>query len=213
MDSSMKTLELDGESKIFDGSKTFATVSEEIRMALPPERVLAEIYVDDKPIDLAEEEMLNEKILNDLGRVVVKSRRIDELFKESLQSAPHICQVLQQDCIDVEGFLSKNDFESTHERVIEMTALLEWLIQLVIGTQSLGTTNVDAATFEKQKVSESITRMQYQLVQLHFYLGSQNWEEFKKILTGSFRSELSVWEAFFSEASMTWIPQPSTLES
>ena len=213
MDAQMKSIEIDGELKEFDGTMTFGTISEEIRKTLTSDRVLAEIYVDDKSVDLAEEEQLNGRFFKDLGRVVLRTRKVDELFKESLQSAPGICHVLVQDCEDVEAFMADSKFDEAHERVIEMTALLEWLIQLVIGSQSLGDTERNKSQFTKPQLVESITRMQYQLVQLHFYLGSQNWDEFRKTLKGPFKTELENWRTLFDDLSAQWSPRASVRES
>ncbi len=213
MESTLKSIEIDGELKEFDSNLTFGLISDQIRGSLSADRVLAEIFVDDRSIDISEEEQLNSQFVKDLGRVVLRTRNVDDLFRESLQSAPSICQVLVQDCDDVQTFMNNSQFEEAHERVIEMTALLEWLIQLMMGAQSLGDVEANREKWSKTDLMESITRMQYQLVQIHFYLGSQNWDEFRKALDGTFKSELTVWKSIFDVLAKQWSPRGVARES
>lgn len=213
MEASQKTLEIDGQVKAFDPTKTFGAITEEIRTGLPTHRVLTDIVVDNKSIDLLEELDLNEKNFGLLGQVVLKTRQVDEVFRDSLNSAPLICRVLQVDCEDLENFIAVEKFKDATDRLQDMSSLLEWLIQLVVGAQSLGTQRVEDMTFSRGRVMDSCTRMQYQIVQLHFNLGSGNWDEFKKVLTGDFKAELKTWEIMFSEIATNWNPRPSTRES
>lgn len=209
MEAVTKSLEIDGQPRQFDPEKTFGMVKEEIRQMLPTDRVVTEIFINSRPIDLVEEDELHEKVLKEMGDVSFKTRDVNELFRESLQMAPQICSALKLDCDDVEAFLNKQELDNVGERVTEMTALLEWLIQLIMGVQQLGATKLEDMTFSQGKVMDTLTRMQFQLVQLHFNLGAQNWPEFLKILQNDFKGELSVWETLFSELSRDWGPQAS----
>lgn len=213
MDASQKTLELDGQTRAFDIAKTFGAITEEIRTGLPGHRVLTDIVVDNKAVDLLEELDLNDKTFGNIGRVVLRTRQVDEVFRDSLNSAPLICRVLQVDCEDLENFINVEKYKDATDRLQDMSSLLEWLIQLVVGAQSLGTQRVEDMTFSRGRVMDSCTRMQYQIVQLHFNLGSGNWPEFKKVLTGDFKAELNTWEVMFSELSTNWNPRPSTRAS
>ncbi len=213
METTLKNLELDGVMKSFDPEKTFGDITEEIRTTLPEHRVLAEIIVDNKPLDIVEEEELNQTAFKALGQVIIRSRKVDELFRESLQSGPTICEALQMDCDDMEGFLEKQDYAQAQERLAEMSSLLEWLIQLVVGAQSLGDQKVEDMTFEGGKVMDSMTRMQFQLVQLHFHLGAGNWTEFRRTLSGDFKHEIGVWQKLFKNLATTWTPKSTVRDA
>jgi hypothetical protein len=207
MEANQKSLEIDGELRTFDAEKTFGVIAEEIRTSLPNNRVLTDIVLDNRPIDLVEELEINEKALKTLGQIVLRSRQVDELFRESLTSAPRICEALQNDCAELEKFIDEEKFTEATDRLTDMSSLLEWLIQLVVGAQSLGTERIEDMHFSKGRVMDSCTRMQFQLVQLHFQLGNGNWTEFKKILSGDFRTELKTWEILFSELAVNWNPK------
>lgn len=209
----MKTLEMDGQIKAFDPEKPFGSITEELRTTLPNSRVLAEIIVDNRPIDLSEEEELNQKAFKNLGQVVIRSRRVDELFRESLQVSPRICEALQMDCDDMEQFIEKQEYTQAQERLAEMSSLLEWLIQLVVGAQSLGEKRIEELSFEGGRVMDSMNRMQFQLAQLHFHLGAGNWTEFRKMMTGDFKRELKTWESIFTSLAQTWTPNVTARES
>ncbi|MDB5037895.1 MAG: hypothetical protein JWQ35_1423 [Bacteriovoracaceae bacterium] len=213
MEATQKQLQLDGEIKIFDPSKTFGVIAEEVRVGLPSDRVLTEIIIDNRPVDLVEEEELNKKEFSILGDVVLKTRQVDELFRESLTVAPRICEALQMDCDELENFLNTDKFQEAANRLTEMSALLEWLIQLVVGAQSLGDKRVEDMTFSQGKVMDSCTRMQFQLVQLHSNLADSKWDAFRKILKGDFKSELKIWETMFSDLSTNWTPRTSVRDS
>lgn len=213
MEANQKTLEIDGVVTAFDSEKTFGAITEEVRTILPQNRVLTEIIVDNKAIDLLEEQELNEKHFKALGQVVLKSRQVDELFRESLSVAPRICEALQADCDELEKLLTADMQQQATERLAEMSSLLEWLIQLIVGAQSLGTERIDTMTFSEGRVMDTCTRMQFQLVQLHFNLGAGNWAEFKKILSGDFKKELKTWEVLFNELTTRWTPRTSARES
>jgi hypothetical protein len=213
MDASLKALELDGQIQHFDPNMKFGEISTEIKAKLGARRVLTEIIVDNKAITFTDEESLNDKSFRDLGQVVFKTRKIEELFRESLILAPKICEALRLDCEDVEGFLSKNDSQSAHERVAEMTSLLEWLLQLISGLQSLGDAKLEDLKFSQGKVMDSVNRMQHLLASLHLHLAGEKWDEFRAVLKGDFFNEVGLWQILFEDVSKSWNPNSILLES
>ncbi len=213
METKMKALELDGEAQEFDSFRTFGAISEEIRTRVAPTRVLTEIYVDDRSIDLEEEEILNRKLFRDLGRVIIRTRNVGDLFRESLQLAPKICQALKLDCEDIENFFAKGDGVSAQERISEMASLMEWLLKLISGVESYGTEKLEKMTFSGGAVISTVAQMQRHLTQLYTHMTRQNWDSFRGILQNEFKREVLTWEALFSELASTWTPRPSILES
>lgn len=213
MESVIKELELDGELKGFDSNKSFGDISAEVKALVAPHRVVTEIIVDDKNVELDEELVLNETFFKDLGRVVLKTRDVNELFRDSLKMAPQICEALQMDCCDVEQFFVDGNLQAAQERVGEMTSLLEWLLQLISGLQSLGNEKIESMTFSQGKVMDSVNRMQFFLAKLHLNLAGQQWTEFRTTMNGDFKKEVGVWRMLFEEVSKTWTPRTSSLES
>lgn len=205
----MKALTLDNQAMEVDGEKTFAIVSQEVKRGLGPQRVLTEIIIDNRPIDLAEEEELAHRTMKDLGEVTFKTRDVVELFKESLQLAPKICEALLMDCDDVEGFFAANDMKQAQERIGELTSLLEWLLQLISGMQSIGGQKLEEMRFGDVAVMESVNKMQFLLGKLHMQLAGKQWDLFRETLKGEFKSEITVWKVIFSDAAESWSPQPS----
>ncbi|MBN8555936.1 MAG: hypothetical protein J0L93_10865 [Deltaproteobacteria bacterium] len=213
MDASLKSLELDGQVQHFSPEMKFGEISEEIKTKLGATRVLTEIRLDGKSVDLEEEEVLNTKSFKDLGNIVFKTRRIDELFRESLLLAPKICEALRMDCGDVDGFLAKGEVREAHQRVSEMTSLMEWLLQLIAGMQSLGNDKLEDIQFTQGKVMDSVNRMQTLLASLHVHLAGEKWNEFRAVLQGDFFNEVGVWQILFEDVSKTWNPKSSLLDS
>lgn len=210
MDASMKQIEIDGKAVGFDPEKSFGAISQEIKMTLAPDRVVTEIFVNDKAVDLVEEEELNARVFKEIGDIKVRSREVHELFRESLQMAPRICEALTLDCSDVHNFISDNNLQSAKERVSEMTSLLEWLLQLISGVESLGNTKLEELTFSRGRVMDSVNRMQFLLAKLHLSLSGEKWEDFRTTMSGEFKTEVENWGALFTELANTWKPRSPT---
>jgi hypothetical protein len=174
---------------------------------------LTEIYVNDRPIDLVEEAEIQAKTLRELGILSFKTRDVVELFKESLQLAPRICDALMMDCEDVEGFFANQQMQEAQERIGELTSLLEWLLQLISGMQSLGGEKIESMSYGDVKVVDSVQRMQVLLGGMHGDLAAQNYDKFRVALRGDFKSEISTWKNIFNDASEKWQPQVSGRES
>jgi len=207
--SQIKNLTVDGNSVEVESGKTFAMISQEIKRGLGPQRVLTEIIIDNRPIDLNEEESLSTKSISELGDVIFKTRDVVELFRESLQLAPKICEALLLDCDDVEGFFKANEMRQAQERIGELTSLLEWLLQLISGMQQIGGQSLEEMKFGDVSVSESVGRMQFLLGKLHLQLAGQQWDLFRETLGGDFRTEVTVWKTLFEVACESWNPQAS----
>ncbi len=203
-----KALELDGASREFESHLPFSAVSNELKNLLAPARVVTEIYVNDKPVSIQEEETLSTVPFKDLGKVVIKSREVNELYRESLNLAPQICEALKLDVQDVIRFFQTGDIQTAQERVSEMTALLEWLLQLISGFQAIAQFNLQEMKFSKGLVMESVDRMQALLTDLHVNLSEQKWEPFQTQLQGPFIQEVEVWKILFEEVSTKkWGPE------
>lgn len=213
MNEVQKGLEIDGVMQEFDSNKTFGAISEEIKKQLGPNRVLTEITIDSRPVDLGEEERLRHIFLKNLGSVSIKTRDVHELFRESLELAPRICEALELDCGDVETFFENKEYQMAQDRVGEMTSLLEWLLQLISGVHSLGTDDIETLEFSGGKVIESVNRMQTLLTRLHIHMASQQWEEFRVVLKGDFLAEVKTWRNLFEDVVKTWNPRTSARES
>lgn len=211
--STNKNLTVDGNTMEVEAQKTFAMVSQEIKRGLGPQRVLTEIVIDDRSIDLNEEESLGNKPISELGNVVFKTRDVVELFRESLQLAPKICEALLMDCRDVETFFEANEMRQAQERIGELTSLLEWLLQLISGMQQIGGQKLEEMRYGNVSVSESVGRMQFLLGKLHLQLAGKQWDLFRETLGGDFKTEINVWKTLFEDAATNWNPQASTRES
>ena len=200
-------LNIDGSEREFDGSRTFGEISEELKTEMSPERVITEISVNGAPLDLNEETSIYHKPLSDLGNVDLKSRDVGDLFKDSLVMAPQICEALQLDCDDIQAFFAEEKVQEAHERIGEMTSLIEWLLQLISGVQMYGSEELKEMQFSHGTVLESVHRMEYLLAKLHKHLASSEFKDFSEILRGEFKHELGVWKTLFEEVSIDWTPR------
>lgn len=213
METTTKSFQLDGLDQTADGKKTFGEISDEIRANLAPHRVVTEIRIDGRPIDIAEEEQLTSKALGEIGSLELRSRNVGELFMESLALAPKICEAIHLDCDDIQTFLANSQSAEANERISEMAALVEWLLQLVLGLESFGSRKLKDLEFSEGRVVDSVARMQSHLARLYAYMAQSKWEEFKTVLAGDFRSEVAIWRKLFSELISSWTPRSSVLES
>jgi len=203
----LKEIKLDGENRFFDAQKTFGAIAEELKNVIAPKRVITEIFLDGQAVGLIEEEDLNKMKISELGEVELKTRNVSELFRESLKLAPQVCQAMRMDVEDIEGLFSEGQLQVAQERVGELTSLLEWLLQLVSGLQTLGVTKLEDMQFSKGPVMNVVTGMQEILVQMHEDLAAQRWEKFRTQLSGGFTTEIEVWETMFNDVSVSWVPQ------
>ncbi len=207
METPLKSVMVDGQEMHFESAMTFGSVSESLRVKVAPKRVLTEILVDGKPVDLAEEEVLRAKSLQDIGSVALKTRDVVELFQESLELAPRICDALSMDCADIESFFQAGDMRTAQERVSEMTALLEWLLQLVAGMQNLGGLKLSEMNYGGSPVSESMNHMEGLLAKMHVQMTAKDWVAFRATLQGEFAAGVSQWRRLFSDAAAHWKPR------
>lgn len=209
----MTLLELDGTAQTFSGHKTFGDVTQEIRQSLAPHRVITEIFIDDRPLSLLEEERLNHCVLKDMGRIVFKTRFIHELFRESLKMAPKICEAILHDCEEIDQLFSMNDLQKAQEHIGDMMALLEWLFQLVTGIETLGKIPLNQMIMEGESILQIVNRMNAILEQMYTALNEQKFDPFRKIMKKEFFHEMNHWKELFKEASVTWLPRLSIRES
>jgi hypothetical protein len=207
MEGQRREVEVDGQTMAVDATKTFGAISQEIRNQLAPDRVVTEIFLDGRAIDIVEEEDMNAKAVRDLGQLMVKSRQVNELFRESLQMAPRICEALALDCGDIQGFIQNQKIQDAKDRVGEMTSLLEWLLQLISGMETLGSETIETLTFSHGRVMDAVNRMQFLLAKLHLDLSSEKWSDFSATISGDFLKEVSIWKTLFTDISTTWQPR------
>jgi hypothetical protein len=208
-----KILELDGLPQEFDCDKTFGAISSEVKTLLAPSRVMTDIFVDGKAVDIYQEETLNRETFKNLGTVVLKSRDVNELFRESLSLAPRICEAMELDCTDIVNFIDAGNMQQAQERIGELTSLLEWLLQLIGGVQSLGKQKLEEMNFSGGKVIDTVNKMQFLLAKLHLHMSAQQWKDFQIVLQGDFAKEIKVWSNLFNEFSKIWSPRSSSRES
>jgi len=207
MQGQVRSIVVDGQEMQFEEALTFGTVSESLRLKVAPARVLTEILVDGRPVDLVEEEALRGKALAEIGKITLITRNVVELFRESLELAPRICDALSFDCEDVEKFFEAGDMRAAQERVGEMTALLEWLLQLVSGMQNLGGLKLEEMHFGGCAVSESVAKMEELLTKLHVQMTAKDWAAFRVTLHQEFKPQVARWKQLFVDAAVQWKPR------
>lgn len=206
-------VDLDGQVLAFGQNESFATISEKIKKDLAPARVLTEVLIDDRYIDLDEEENIGQKQIHELGKLGFRSKEVGSLLMESMKLAPKICEALQLECTDIDSFFEKGELQAAHERIGEMSALVDWLLQLISGLQSYGSADFRVLDTGHGNVFDSVKRMETLLSQLHLKLQVQEFDAFREILTGDFKEELGHWGKLFTEASTNWTPRSLQRES
>lgn len=206
--------ELDGEFLTFEKTLSFGEVSDQIKQELAPQRVLTEIFVDGEVVDLDEEEKMLGQSISKLGSLSFRSKEVGSLFQESLKLAPSICEALILDVDDIDQFFDKGEELKANERVAELSALVDWLLQMISGLQLYGSDD----SFQKIAVEagtsvDSVKRMETLLKEMHSSLEAQQYDQFRATLTGGFKEELKVWKDVFTKASSCWTPRSLGLES
>lgn len=209
--SSMETVnvELDGKAITFSPEESFGSLSLELKNQLGSERVVTEIYIDGRSIDIEEEDRIQEQSLKDLGRLRFVTKEVGSLLKDSLQLAPQICQALQLDCDDIENFFEKGEFVAANDRIAELSSLVDWMLQMVASLQTYGEEDFRQMSFSGDSVVKLVQRMDKLLNQLHAELQAQSFDNFRNILKNEFKPELVQWHAMFSEAAKCWTPRTS----
>lgn len=202
----MTKIKVDGVERDVDSSLTYAALSEQLKAEHSPSRVIVEIFQDEKPISLGEEDQLRFQLVRDLKSLAFVTKDVTMLFRESLGLAPKICEAMALDIEDIDGFFQAGDFRQAQERVGELTSLVEWLLELISGIQALGDTKIEDLTFSQGGVMDAVQRMNRELVSLHSEMAAQQWDAFRTRLKGSFCAEVQVWRALFTDVASTWNP-------
>jgi len=204
-DSIQTTVILDNQEFLFDAEISFGDAQREIKKKLESGRVVTEIFVNEKAIDLEEEGALENEKLKDIGTIRFKSREVGSLLKESMKLAPTICEALFQDCADIAELLHNSKMIEANERIAEFSSLIDWLLQMVSSLQSYGEGDFRQMTVGDGTALEVISRTDTLLKALHHELQMQNYESFRQILLNDFRPELSLWREMFVKADQEWI--------
>jgi len=192
---------------VFGDQASFGDVSESVKSQLPPGRVVTEVFIDDRFIDLEEEVSLQTIPMSKLGKVAFKTKEVGLLIRESLEMAPQICAALALECEEINELFEKQTLVEAHERVGELSALVDWLLQLITGLQSYGTGDFRNTKLKEGTAMDSVRRMETNLSQLHAALVDKNYQAFTKLLTSDFVNETKVWEEMFNKAREEWTPQ------
>jgi len=198
---------LDGENLAFDASASFGAVAEQIKSSLAPHRVVTEIFVDGRSVNMEEEEMMILQSMKDLGQLTFKSREVGLLLKDSLQLAPQICEALLMDCDDIGGMIEKSEFLKANDRIAELSSLVDWLLQMVASIHSYGDDTSRMFEYEGQSLTDTVKRMESSLTKLHTQLQNKDYMAFKSVLQGEFRVELGAWQKMFTEVAKNWTPR------
>jgi hypothetical protein len=201
------TVQVDGEALPFDAETPFANITDELKKKIGPERVVTEIYIDGRSIDIDEEDRLQATALKEMGQLRFVTKEVGGLLKDSLNLAPQICDALSLDCDDIEQFFATGDFVSANNRVAELSSLVDWMLQMIASLQSYGTEDFRDMEFEGTSVLGAVKKMDQLLSKLHEKLQQQNFDEFRSTLKDEFKPELKVWKALFTEASSRWTPR------
>jgi len=207
------TVQLDDEQLNFDGTSSFASVSDQLKTKVAPNRVVTEVFVDERSLNIEEEEEIQSNTLRDLGSIRFCTREVSALLKDSLQLAPQVCEALYLDCDDIESFFDKSDFGAANERIAELSSLVDWMLQMVASLQSYGDGDFRQMPVGESTVIESVRKMDAILSQMYGFLQSQDFDSFRKLLKAEFKPELKVWQEIFTKASTHWTPRASTRES
>lgn len=209
MDGQKIEIELDGKPMGFDSNLSFGEISDQLKASIGPSRVLTEIYVDGRAIDIDEEANLTSRQVGDLGDLKFASKDVGLLLKDSLQLAPQICEALVLDCEDIEKFFEVGDFTSANERIAELSSLVDWLLQMIASLQSYGAEDFKQTSVGKGSVFDSVNRMDEVLRKLHQYLQNMDYDSFRSLLKEDFQSELSAWREMFVGVEKSWRPRES----
>jgi len=206
-------VDLDGNPVEFTSDQLFFQVAEEVKHRLSPDRVVTEIVVDGKPIDLEEEGRIHSQAVSGFGKLSFRSTPVSALLKESLELAPQVCQALILDCEDIESLFAEENLTDANNRIAEMSSLVDWLLQVIASLQSYGSENFRDMSFSGTTVLESVKKMESLLLELHGYLETGNVEDFRRVLKTDFRAHTQQWQELFTEASKSWTPRPSVRAS
>lgn len=207
MNENQVEIEVDGAAVLVDGDSLFGNFSDELKRKLGPERVLTEIFVDNRAIDIDEEASLLELSVKDLGEIKLISKEVGALLKDSLQLAPSICDALLLDCDDIENLFAESSFIEANERIAELSSLVDWLLQMISSLQSYGSSSFQEIKVESGTAVDAVTRMDELLRSLHSKLQSQDYPGFRDILKTSFKSELESWKILFIKVAAEWAPK------
>jgi len=191
----------------FGAQASFGDVSNSVKSQLPNNRVVTEVFIDNRFIDLEEEISLQPILMAQLGNVAFKTKEIGMLIRESLEMAPQICAALTMECEEIRALFEQQTFVEAHERVGELSALVDWLLQLISGMQSYGVGDFRDTKLNSGTAMDSVRRMESYLSQLHGALVAKDYPQFTDLLTRDFLAETKIWEEMFNKARVEWTPQ------
>jgi hypothetical protein len=200
-------VEMDDGVLSFSPTLSLQEVSDQIKNQLAPQRVVTEVFMDEKHVGLEEEMRLAFTPISRLGRLAFRSKEVGALIRESLELAPQICAAMEAECHEIKALFSKADLTEAHERVGELSALMDWLLQLITGLQSYGEKDFRSMSLKEGTPLDSVRRMESYLSRLHHHLSSKNFESFCELLVNDFLKETTSWTEMFQKACAEWTPK------
>ncbi|TVQ78616.1 MAG: hypothetical protein EA369_06320 [Bradymonadales bacterium] len=198
---------------MFDSNVSFENLTERLKLEIGPQRVIAEVKLGTDFLGLDDEAKIAQQPLSKLGPLEFFTKEVTDLLKDSLQLAPRICESLALDCQDVLAFFEKEEFEAAHERIGEISSLVDWLLQCIVSLQSYGDESFKTLAVEEGTLVDSVRAMEKILKELHGHLSSQNYGPFLRILLGEFKPQIILWKALFEKAATSWTPRSSKSET
>ncbi len=172
------TVTIDGASVQFAPGVLFSEASDAIKSKIAPERVITEVHIDGQFVDMEQELKMAAVPVGQLGELKFQSKEVGALIKESLEMAPQICAALPQECKDIDDLFEANKLTEAHERVGELSALMDWLLQLITSLQSYGENDFRTMAMKTGTPIDTVRRMETLLGKLHQCLIAKNYPSF-----------------------------------
>jgi len=193
---------LDGEQVAVNSELSFQMLTEQLKAQVGPHRVISDVKLGERFVGLEEEDKLSSKSISSFQEPLeFFSKNIKSLLKESLELAPQVCEALLLDCKDVRQFFEEGNLESAHERIGEISSLVDWLLQCIVSIQSYGGLDLKTLAIEEGSLIDSVRSMERVLKDLHQKLSVHAHEDFQALLMGEFCEHIQLWKKLFEKAS------------
>lgn len=206
-------MDLDGSPFELAPTTAFHEASQHVKTQVSPKRVLTEIFIDHKPIGLEEEEKISNTPIEKLGKIKFISKPVEDLLRESAHIAASICDAMELECQEIDQLFQNDDLIKAHERVGEISALVEWMLQLMGSLHSYGHATFGEMKISSGNINDASKGMEACLIRLYGSLGQKDYEAFRTELKTEFQTEIQIWKEVFSAVSKHWTPQASKHDS
>lgn len=201
------SVQIDGSPLMVDSELSFETVAESVKGKIGPQRVITEVKIGSRFLNLEEEDRVAREKVKSLESIEFFTRDVASLLQESLSLAPKICESLAMDCTDIQSFFATGLLEKAHERIGELSTLVDWLLQCIVSLQAYGEKNFKSLKVDEGSLIDSVRDMEKILRNLHEHMMKQDFQAFEELLMGDFRSTVQLWQKLFTKASSDWIPR------